>query len=147
MHIAAGLRLHQRLTDQHLDAFVIGDAAVDDQPVMAVRGIRVERDVADDADLGHRLLDGAHRAADQIVGINGLAGVIVAQLGVGEREERDGRDVQARRFLGGGDAKIHRHAVDAGHRGHGNALIGAFQNEERPDQIAGRQMVLAHQTA
>ena len=47
------------------------------QPVMAVAGIGIERHIAHDADLRHRLLDGAHRPADQIVGIERLAAVVV----------------------------------------------------------------------
>jgi porphobilinogen synthase len=43
-----------------------------------VRGVGVERDVADNADLRHGRFDGAHRAADEIVGIERLAGRIVA---------------------------------------------------------------------
>ena len=37
------------------------------EPVMAVAGVGIERDVAEDADLRHLLLDGADGAADEIV--------------------------------------------------------------------------------
>ena len=46
---------------------------------MAVAGVGIERDVAQHADVGHLLLDRADGAADQIVGIERLAAVVVAQ--------------------------------------------------------------------
>ena len=48
--VAAGLGLHQRLLHQHLDGLVVEDDAVAHQAVMAVAGIGIERDVAQDAD-------------------------------------------------------------------------------------------------
>ena len=57
-----------------------------DQPVMAVAGIGIERHIAQHADLRHRLLDRAHRAADQIVGVDGFAPVFAFQLGIGVGE-------------------------------------------------------------
>ena len=51
-----------------------------DQPVMAVRGIGIERDVGQHADLGHRILDRADRAAHQVVGVERLARIVGAQL-------------------------------------------------------------------
>ena len=65
--IAAGLGLVQRLAHQHLDGAVVVDLAVDEEPVMAVAGIGVERHVADHSDIADACLDGAHRAADEIV--------------------------------------------------------------------------------
>ncbi len=65
--VAAGLGLDQRLLHQHLHGLVVDDVAVAQQAVMAVAGIGIERHVAEDADLGHLLLDRADRAAHQIV--------------------------------------------------------------------------------
>ncbi len=53
--VAAGLGLDQRLLDQHLDGLVVDDDAIAQKPVMAVAGIGIERDVAEDADLRHLL--------------------------------------------------------------------------------------------
>ena len=75
--VAAGLGLHQRLLDQHLDGLVVEDLAAVHQAVMAVAGVGIERHVAHDADVRHRLLDGAHGPADEIVGIERLAGSAV----------------------------------------------------------------------
>ena len=46
---------------------------------MAVRGIGIERDVGQHADLRRRVLDRLDRAADQIVGIERLARIVGAQ--------------------------------------------------------------------
>ena len=51
---------------------VVEDHAVLQQAVMAVARVGVERDVGEDADLGHGLLDGAHGAADEVVRVQRL---------------------------------------------------------------------------
>ena len=48
---------------------------------MAVAGEGIERDVAQDADLGHFLLDGADGAADEIVRIERFAAVSSRSVG------------------------------------------------------------------
>ena len=65
------------------------------QPVMAVAGIGIERDVAQDADLRHRLLDGAHRATDQIFGVERLGPVVIAQVGIGIGKQRQAGNLRA----------------------------------------------------
>ena len=60
---------------QHGDGLVVEDGAVAHQAVVAVAGVGIERHVAQHADLRHRLLDGADRLADQIVGVERLAAV------------------------------------------------------------------------
>src|SRR3546814_2269993 len=59
-HVAAGARLHQRLVAQHLDRLVIEDAPVAQQAVVAVAVVGVERDIADDADVGQRVRSEEH---------------------------------------------------------------------------------------
>ena len=71
----------QRLPHQHGDGLVVEDDAVAQQAVMAVAGVGIERHVAEDADLRHFLLDRADGAADQIVRVERLAAVLVAQAG------------------------------------------------------------------
>ena len=60
---------------------VVENAAVLDQAVMAVAGVGIERDIAEDAEIGKFLLDRAHGLADQIVGVERLRAVLVAQRG------------------------------------------------------------------
>ena len=78
-HVAAGFGLHQRLAHQHRDRLVVEDPAVLDQPVMAVTGEGIERDVAEHAEAGELLLDRAHRLADEVVGVQRLGALLVAQ--------------------------------------------------------------------
>ena len=83
---------------------------------MAVAGIGVERDVAQHADVRHFVLDGADGAADQVVRIERLAAVLVAQAWVGVGEERDARDARASAARSASrTASIDRKPLDAGH--------------------------------
>ena len=72
---------------------VVEDGLAAQQPVVAVAGVGVERDIGDDADVRHGRLDRAHRAADQIVRVQRLRSGLVAQGAVGVGEQRDGGDV------------------------------------------------------
>ena len=68
--------LHQRLLRQHRDRLVVEDvAAVVEQAVLAVAGERVERHVGQHAQLGEALLQLAHGARHQAVGVERLAAV------------------------------------------------------------------------
>ena len=93
--VAARLRLDQRLLDQDLNGLVVEDFAAPQQAVMAVAGIGIERDIAEDADVGHFLLDGADGAADEIVRVERLGAGLVAQAGVGIGEQGDAGNVAA----------------------------------------------------
>ena len=135
---------HQRLPDQHRDGFVVDDLAVAQQPVMAVAGVGIERDVAQDADVRHFLLDRADRLADQIFRIERFAAVLVAQLRIGVGEQREARDVELCGALGLAHRLIDREPLDARHRGDRLARVRALDDEQRPDQVVGGEHVLAH---
>ena len=135
--VAAGFRLHQRLLDQNRDGLVVENDAVAQQAVMAVAGKGIERDVAEDADLGHFLLDGADGAADQIVRVERLAARLVAQRRIGVGEQRDAGDAQLGGALGLAHRLIDAQALDARHRRHRRARLVAVHHEQRPDQVVG----------
>ena len=80
---------------QHLDRLVVDDVAVAHQAVMAVAGVGVERDIAQDADLRHRLLDRADGAADEIVRVERFGAVVVAQASGRCRETARGTGCRA----------------------------------------------------
>ena len=85
---------------QDLDRLVVLDIAVADHPVMPVRGERVERHVAEDAELGQRLFQRRDGVADEIAGIDGIAAFGILE-GVGHgRKDRDRRDAELRRLAG-----------------------------------------------
>ena len=114
---------------------------------MAVAGEGIERDVAEHAEAGKFLLDGAHRLAHQIVGVERLGAVLVAQRGLGIGKQRDAGDVQLHRALGVAHRLVDAEPVDAGHRGDAVALVVAVDHEQRPDQVVGGQDVFPHQPA
>ena len=84
---------------------------------MAVTGIGVERHVAEYADLGHRLFDGANGAADQVLGVERFGAGLVAPAGLGIGKQRDTGMVELRRPLRGAHRFVDRKPFDAGHRG------------------------------
>ena len=74
--VDAGLGLRQRLLHQHLDGLVVQDVAgVVEQAVLAVAGEGVQRHVGHHAELGKALLQRAHHARHQALGVPGFAAV------------------------------------------------------------------------
>ena len=100
---------------------------------MAVGGIGIERHVAEDADLRHRLLDGADGAADEIVGVERFRAGLVALFQVGMGEKRDAGDGELGRPLGGAHRLVDRKALHVGHRVDRGADLGPVEEEQRPD--------------
>ena len=111
---------------------------------MAVTGERVERGVRDDSDLGHRLLDRAGDAVDQIVRVENVRAGLVAKrdVDIGEYGERGNAELRGTPGLLDGD--VDRIAFDAGHRGEGIAALFAIDHEDRPDQVVDRQARFLH---
>ncbi len=70
--VAARLGLYEGLLAEHLHRLVVEDHAVANDAILAVRRVRVEGYVANDADVVVPLLDRAHRAADEVVRIVSL---------------------------------------------------------------------------
>src|SRR5262245_1679293 len=112
---------------------------------MAVAGEGIERDVAEHADIREFLFDRAHRLADQIVRVERLGALLVAQRRLGIGEQRDAGDVEFCRALGLAHHLVDGEAIDPGHRGNRCAGVVAVDHEHRPDQVVGREHVLAHQ--
>ena len=145
--VAAGLRLHQRLPDQHGDRFVVENDPVAKQAVVTVAGKGVERHVAQDADVGHFFLDRADGAADKIVGIERFAARLIAQFRVGVWEERDAGNAQFGRTLGLPYSLVDGQPLNTGHGRDGRACVVAIHHKQGPDQIVGREHVLTHHAA
>ncbi len=120
-------------------------SAVDQNPVMAVARVGIERHVADDADLRHLLLDGTHGAADEIAGIERLARAVVAQRSVGIGKQSDGRKPECRRLFRRLDGEVDRQPLHPRHGGNGGARPRPFDKEDRPDQIVNRERAFAHE--
>ncbi len=133
---------------QHLDRLVVQHvAAVVDQAVLAMRGERIQGDVGDHAQLGQRVLERAHRALRQAVGVEGLGRVLTLRAGRRDRKQRHRRDTQGMHLARLGDQQVDTQALDARHRGHRLALPLAFDNKHRVDEVIGSEPVFAHQAA
>ena len=139
--------LDQRLLDQHRDRLVVENDAVLHQPVMAVAGIGIERDIAEHADLRHFFFDGADGAADEVVRVQRFGTVVVAAARLGIGKQRQAGNIELRRAFGRAHRFVDRKPVDAGHRVHRRAHLGAVDQEQRPDQVVGGEHVFAHHAA
>ena len=140
-HIASGLRLRQRLTDQRFEGFVVGDLAFDEKAVMSVRGVGIERNVADDAHLRHARLDGADRPADEIFRVERLARRVVPKVRLRIGEKRNGRHAKLRGLFSGVDRKIHREPLHARH-GRNSAAAPFFRPRQKSARSGSRQTEL-----
>ena len=138
--------LDHRLLLQDLDSFVILDIAVANDPVMTVRGERVERHVAKDAELGQCLFQRRDGAADEIAGIDRVAAFRILEGGRHRREDGDRRNAELGRLSGSIDERRDRQAEDVGHR-RDRRPVALVMDKDRPDQVAGGQHRLGDQLA
>ena len=146
-HIRSSARLIERLFDQGAHGGVIGNFIALHEPVMAMACIGVECNIGDHADLRNLLLDRAHGAADQIVGIESLRAALIAQFVFRIGKERNSWNAKCSGLCAGRHRLVNRQALDARHGGDFLPYILAIDDEDRPDQIVGREHILAHQAA
>jgi hypothetical protein len=145
-HVAARFGLDQSLPGEHRKRLVVQHVAlVVDQSVLAVRGVRVERDIADHPQLGHGRLDRPHRAAHQVAGIGRLGAVGGLQLRGRDRKQGNRRDAERRGLLQQRQQPVDRQALDARHGRHRLAPVLPVQDEHRPDQVGGVEPGLGNQ--
>ena len=143
-----GLGLHPRLRAQHGHGLVVQDVArVVEQAVLAVRGVRVECHIGEQAELREAILQRAHRARHQAIGVARLAAVGRLQRRLDHREQRQHRQAERDALLGHGQYAVDRQALHAGHAGHVLRRAAAINHEQRQDQVRRMQPVLAHQLA
>ena len=145
--IAAGVCLAHGLAAERLNCLVIHDLAIAQDAVMAVVGERVERDIADDAEVRAGILDRAHGPADEVVRVAGQGAVIVLQRRVNRRKDGNGRNAKAHRFPRLLGQPVDAVTRDAGHGRHGLGPVFALDDEQRPDQVVDRQPVLGQHAA
>jgi hypothetical protein len=87
-----------------------------DEAVLTVGRVRIERDVGDDAEAGLGLLERAHHALDESLGVPCLAAVLALCGGIRHREEGDRRDTERIQPRGLRRQEIEREPLDARHR-------------------------------
>ena len=143
--VGSGLRMGDRLADQDLDRLVVRDVAgLVDQAVLAVRGEGIERHIGDDPEIRYRSLQRTYRALRKPVGIERLACVERLDLRRGDRKERHGRDAEPLDLDRVLHQQIDAQTLDPRHGGDRLALPGAFQHEDRIDEVVRGQGRLAH---
>ena len=145
--VAARARLVQRLADENLDGFVVDDLVADHQAVLPVAGVGVERNVGHHPDFGDFGDDGAHGTADEIVLVQGLAAGLVAKARVSVGKQGKRGNAQIARLHGGAHRLVNGQALNARHGADRLALALSLDDEDRPDQIVGRDHVFAHEAA
>ena len=140
-HVRPRRRLVERLPDQHLGGVVVEHVTVViDQPVLPVAGIRIERDVGQDADIAAaRILDRTHRTAHQVIGVERFLAAFAAQVALRVGEQRDARDAGRDRVLGALGNQIDRPAGHARQRADRVLDPRPLGHEQRPDQVGGRK--------
>jgi hypothetical protein len=93
--VDAHLGLRQCLAHERIERHVVDDIArLVDYAVLSVRGVRIERNVGHDAELGEALLERRHGARHQPLGIERFAAVFGLQLWIDRGEECQHRDTQ-----------------------------------------------------
>ena len=144
--VDAGFGLHQRLAGQHLHRAVVEDVAVFvEQAVLAVAGVRIERDVGEQPQAREALFQLAQCPRDQPCGVRRLVAAGVLQRRLDDREQGHHRDAQFDALLGHVVQPVQAAALHAGHARHVLRLRVAVEHEHRQDQVLRRQAMLAHQ--
>src|SRR5580704_10407680 len=114
---------------------------------MAMARIGIERDIGDEAEIWHLALDRAASTADEIVGIECLAGLLIPQARHGKGKQRECRNAKFCRLGGRAHRLVDREALDAGHRRDWFPRVFALAKEDWPDEIVHYQGVFADEPA
>ena len=128
---------------QHRDRLVIEDDAIAQQAVVAMAGEGIERDVAEDADLRHFLLDRADGTADKIVRIERFASRLIAQARIGVGKQRNAGDCQLGRPFGFPDNAVDRQALARRAWMERGVSLPSLMNKGQI-RIVGRKHALTH---
>src|SRR5271157_5852026 len=114
---------------------------------MAMAGIRIKRDIGDEAEIWHFAFYRAACAADEIFGIERFAGLLVPQARVGKGKQCKRRNAELRRLGRGAHRQVDGEALDAGHGGNWFSRVFPFADKNRPDEIVDAQSVFADKPA
>ena len=93
-HVGARSRLHDGHFGQYWQRNVVVDASVDDDAVVAVGRIGVERHVRNDPKIRNRSLQGAYSLAEQVVAFDARAAAGILQGIVDFRKQCNGRNIE-----------------------------------------------------
>ncbi len=128
------------LPDEHVDRDVVEHVAVVvDDAVLAVRRVRVERDIGDNHKVGIGRLDCAHHRLNESVGIGAFGAIEAFLFLVDHREQRNGGDAELADLAQLFEQAVSGLAFDAGHRRHCLTAVVTLEHEYGINQIRRAQ--------
>ena len=102
---------------------------------MSVDGVRIERDVADDTELGQCILECTRRATSEAVAGQRGDAIVSLEGCLDTWEDGDGLYPEGEGLPSGRDRPVDGPDVHTRHRPQLGFDIRAFDDEERPDQV------------
>ncbi len=145
--VGAGLGLGDGHRRQDGEALVVVDPAVDDDPVVAIRGVGIQRDVGHDQEFGKLGFQGADAALQKTVGFGARTGprilVLIGQCG----KECDPGNPRLGDFGRATEQEIHRQPGLAGHRRDRSLASLPLLHEKRQYEVGGVEFCLPHEIA
>ena len=107
--VGARLSMHDGLPCQHGDRLVVHHIAAGvDQAILTVAGIRVQRDVGDDAEFGKTGFQRGDGTGDQTIGVERFFRAQGFQTGINNRKQRQRGDAQLHALLRHRQQQINR---------------------------------------
>ena len=145
--VDARRRVAQRLAGERLDGFVVHHVARRvDQAVLAMAGVRVERDVGDDAQRRKVRLQRAHGARHQARVVPRVRGIVGFLIRRNNGKERDRRYSGATQRSASCSSKSIDLRATPGSDGDGHLPVSPSMDEHRIDEVVGGELRLARET-
>ena len=114
--VKASLGLSECHADQGLDGDIVEHiSGVIDDAVLAVRGVGIKRDIANQAQLRMARLECACSPLEQAVRIPRLSRIERLQADIDRRKQGQCREAECNALVGKREQMIDRHALDPGH--------------------------------
>lgn len=117
--VGARLSMNHCLFGQYGYGLIVHDIATCvDQTVLAMAGVRVERNIRDDAQFGEAAFQCGNGARYQPVRVECFFSAQCFQIGAYYREQCQCGDTQLHAFFGHGEQQVERQPLNAGHGGY-----------------------------
>ena len=107
-------------------------------------GVRIEGDVGEEHQLGHRRLDRPHGAQHQALGIQRLASIRSLEFAGCDRKKGYASNAQFEEFPRLADQVVEVEPEDPGHGSHGRRRGGALLDEQGRDEVRRMEPHLLH---
>ena len=124
---------------------VVDDAVGAQHAAVAVARVLAQAQVGDHEQVGVGALDRARRELDDALVVPRARALLV--LGRRQAEQQHRGDAERVRLAGLAHRGVDREVVDARHRGDRRAAAAAVDDEHRVDEVARRELGLAHEVA